>query len=213
MTVPDLPAGATLVTVLRHGEVSGRAHVMRGDQDDPLSERGHAQMRAVLAHLEALAPHGWALDAISTSPRGRCRVFAQDWARARNVPLQVADGFRELAFGAWEGLTAMEAAHQDPEGYRLFRDSDGQVAPPGGESVPALRARVRASWEAWLGHSQGGHKLLVTHAGVMRALLTELVGLPPSHAWRVALPEAAHFQVSLLAGETPILLNLNPCVA
>lgn len=213
MTVPDLPSAATLVTVLRHGEVRGRAHVMRGDQDDPLSKRGHAQMRAVLTHLEALAPHGRAVDAISTSPRGRCRVFAQDWARTRKLPLHVADGFRELAFGAWEGLTATEAAQQDPEGYRLFRDSDGQVAPPGGESVPALRARVRASWEAWLGDPKGGHKLLVTHAGVMRALLMDLAGLPLSHAWRIALPEAAHFQISLLAGEPPILLNLNPCAA
>ena len=213
MSVLELPSDATLVTVLRHGEVSGRAHVMRGGQDDPLSELGHAQMRAVLTHLEALAPHGRAVDAISTSPRGRCRVFAQDWARERKVPLHVADGFRELSFGAWEGMTAMEAAHQDPEGYRRFRDSDGQVAPPGGESVPALRARVRASWGAWLGDPKGGHKLLVTHAGVMRALLMELVGLPPSHAWRVVLPEAAHFQVSLLAGEAPILLNLNPCAA
>jgi broad specificity phosphatase PhoE len=213
MAVPELPPGATLVTLLRHGEVKGRAHVMRGDQDDPLSERGHARMRAVLARLEVLAPPGFALDAISTSPRRRCQEFAQIWARERDVPLHVVDGFRELSFGAWEGLTSAEAASLDPEGYRQFRDSMGRVAPPGGESVQALRERVLQAWEAWLGNAQGGHRLLVTHAGVMRALLMELAGLPTSHAWRVALPEAAHFQVSLMAGEAPILLNLNPCAA
>lgn len=211
MSVPELPSDATLVTVLRHGQVSGRAHVMRGDRDDPLSERGHAQMRAVLARLESRAPPGFALAAIATSPRRRCRVFARMWARERGVPLKVMDGFRELSFGAWEGLTGTRAARLDPEGWRLFRDSAGQVAPPGGESVGDLCRRVRAAWQAWLGDPPGGHHLLVTHAGVMRALLMELAGLPPSHAWRIALPEAAHFQVSLMAGKAPILLNLNPC--
>jgi hypothetical protein len=37
----------------------------------------------------------------------------------------------------------------------------------------------------------------------------ELLGLPAAYAYRVALPEAASFQVSLLAGEAPILLSLN----
>jgi hypothetical protein len=47
----------------------------------------------------------------------------------------------------------------------------------------------------------------------MRALLMELVGLEPAHVYRIALPEAAHFQVSVLPGEAPVLLNLNSCAA
>ena len=62
-----------------------------------------------------------------------------------------------------------------------------------------------------LADARGGHRLLVTHAGVMRALLMDLVGLDPAHAYRIALPETAHFQVSILAGEAPVLLNLNSC--
>ena len=38
-------AGATLVTVLRHGAVQGRPFVYRGSQDDPLADLGWRQMQ------------------------------------------------------------------------------------------------------------------------------------------------------------------------
>ncbi len=204
----ELPPGATRVTVLRHGEVQGRAHVMRGDLDDPLSPRGWARMHGVLA-CPGMPP----VDAVASSPRRRCLEFARAWAAERGLPLAVLEGFRERSFGAWEGLSGEEAVRRDPERYRAFQASSGVMAPPGGEAVPELRSRVRVAWDAWLAGAVGGHRLLITHAGVMRALLMELVGLPAGHAWRIALPEAAHFQVSLLAGEPPVLLNLNPCAA
>lgn len=204
----ELPPGATRVTVLRHGEVQGRAHVMRGDRDDPLSAGGWARMATVLEGV-GQPP----VEAVASSPRLRCLEFAHAWADARSLGLTVLDGFREMSFGAWEGLTPQEAFQQDPERHRLFQAGAGTVAPPGGESLADLRQRVRSTWDAWLEGAMGGHRLLVTHAGVMRALLMELVGLPPEHAYRITLPEAAHFQVSVLAGEAPILLNLNPCAA
>jgi len=76
-----------------------------------------------------------------------------------------------------------------------------------------LQTRVASGWDAWLHNSPGGHRLLVTHAGVMRALLMRLLGMPHSHAYRIALPEAAFFQVSIMAGEAPVLLGLNSCAA
>lgn len=208
MAVPDLPPAATRVTVLRHGEVEGRAHVMRGSLDDPLSAAGWARMASVLAHLQ-----GGPVDAVATSPLRRCQEFARAWAAERGLGLTVVDGFREMSFGAWEGLSSQEAANQAPEHYARFRASAGKVPPPGGEGLEALHLRVSAAWAAWLADAAGGHRLLVTHAGVMRALLMEVAGLPADHVWRVALPEAAHFQVSVLKGEGPVLLNLNPCAA
>lgn len=209
MTVIELPPGATRVTVLRHGETAGRAHVMRGDQDDPLTAGGWARMATVLQGVGDHPP----VDAVASSPRRRCLEFALAWAAARGLEPAVLAGFRERSFGAWEGLTAQEAAQRDPERYRRFQAGAGEVPPPGGESLADVRRRVRSAWSAWLAGAEGGHRLLVTHAGVMRALLMELVGLPPQHAYRIALPETAHFQVSILAGEAPVLLSLNPCAA
>ncbi len=218
--------GATLVTVLRHGAVEGRPFVYRGRQDDPLSELGWRQMEAVVgAGLPAIyagnrgqARSHIALSHITpshiaTSPLRRCRAFAQRLAERQGALLQVFPAFQEMAFGEWEGLTPEEAASRDPLEHPLFRASAGTVAAPGGETLTQVRRRARAGWEEWLNGAGGGHRLLVTHAGVMRALLIELLGLPASHIYRVALPEAAHFRVSILAGEAPILLSLNSCAA
>lgn len=195
--------GATVVTVLRHGAVEGRPFVYRGRQDDPLSEPGWKQMENVVG---TGLP---AIDTIASSPALRCRMFAQHLAERHGVPLHVSPAFQEIAFGEWEGLTPEEAARRNPVEHQLFRSSAGTVAAPGGENLIEVRQRARAGWEDWLADARGGHRLLVTHAGVMRALLIELLGLPASHVYRIALPEAAHFQVSLLAGEAPILLSLN----
>lgn len=202
--------GATVVTVLRHGAVEGRPFVYRGRQDDPLSELGWRQMEAATqVGYRGRGP----LLRVATSPLQRCRVFAQHLAERHGVPLHVSPAFQEIAFGDWEGLTPEEAAKRDPLEHAAFSAAAGRVAPPGGEHLDQVRERVRAGWEAWLADARGGQRLLVTHAGIMRALLIELLGLPATHVYRIALPEAAHFQVSLLAGEAPILLSLNACAA
>jgi len=197
-------AGATLVTVLRHGAVAGRPHVYRGALDEDMTPHGVRQVRAVAARLAAPP-----FDSLASSPLRRCVEFARAYADAAGAPLAVIESFRERAFGAWEGMTPEEAARFDPERHELFRASAGSVAPPGGETLLQLQARVDAGWEAWLQGSAGGHRLLVTHAGVMRVLLMQLLGMPHTHAYRIALPEAAYFQVSILAGAAPVLLSLN----
>ena len=196
--------GATVVTVLRHGAVEGRPHVYRGALDDALSQHGVEQMQAATSRL-ATPP----FDAIASSPSRRCQDFARAYADETGIPLAVFDAFREMAFGDWEGMTPEEAAQSDPELHRLFRASAGSIAPPGGERVMPFQARVATGWQSWLAGSAGGHRLLVTHAGVMRVLLMTLLGLPHSHVYRIALPEVASFRVSILAGEAPVLLSLN----
>jgi len=204
--------GATVVTVLRHGQVAGQPYVYRGALDERMTQHGMQQVRSVVTRLTARHTNP-AFDQIACSPARRCLEFARAFADETGTALQVLEDMREMAFGAWEGLTSEAAAQLDPQLHALFRATAGNVAPPGGETALLLQARVAAAWDAWLVGSHGGHRLLVTHAGVMRALLMHLIGLPHAHAYRIALAEAAHFQVSVLAGEAPILLNLNSCAA
>lgn len=204
--------GATVVTVLRHGQVAGQPYVYRGALDERMTQHGMQQARAVLTRLAARNTTA-AFDRIASSPARRCLEFARAFADESETALQVLDDMREMAFGDWEGLTPDAAAQRDPHLHALFRATAGNVAPPGGETTLQLQERVAAAWDTWLHGSTGGQRLLVTHAGVMRALLMHLIGLPHAYAYRLALPEAAHFQVSVLAGEAPILLNLNSCAA
>ncbi len=193
-----------LVTVLRHGEVAGRAHVFRGALDDPLSAQGMSQMRQALARFPSVA-----FDAVATSPLRRCHEFAAAYATQRRLPLQVLPPFSELAFGEWEGLTPDEAAARHPHEYQAFHATHGEHAPPDGESLAQFRARINQGWHDWLMQDTGANLLLVTHAGVMRALLMDLFGFTAAQAFQVALPEAASLRISWLHGQPPFLLSIN----
>lgn len=199
-----VPPEATRVTVLRHGAVAGPAHVFRGALDDPLSPEGRA---AVLTVATRLAP----FDRIASSPRRRCQAVAAELAGQGGLPLEVVAGFAEMHFGAWEGLTAEQAAARDPDRWPAWRRFADSAAAPGGETLAGFRQRVRAAWQDWTADAAGGHRLLLCHAGVMRVLLQDLLAMDAEALYRIALPEAAHFQVSLLPGHPPVLLNLNPC--
>lgn len=195
----------TLVTVLRHGAVAGRSNVLRGALDEPLSAEGRVALEATARRLAAPA-----YSRMVCSPLRRCREFAQDYALELGVALAVLPALREISFGEWEGLSPAEVEARDGERYRRFRQ--GESAAPGGESLAELRARVLPAWQALLADSAGGHVLLVTHAGVMRALLVGLFGLPPERLAQIALPPAAHLRISHLPGAAPVLLNLgSPC--
>lgn len=196
------------MTILRHGAVEGRAHIFRGALDDALSVQGAAQMQqALLPRSDMKSPEKFS--AIASSPLRRCHDFAAMLAAQHGVPLQVMPAFRELSFGDWEGLTPDEAAEHDPDAHRNFRDSYGEHASPNGESLAALRTRVVQGWQGWITQDIGTNRLLVTHAGVMRALLIELFSYTPAQAFQIALPEAACMRISWLDGHPPFLLSLN----
>jgi broad specificity phosphatase PhoE len=192
------------VTVLRHGAVAGRAHVFRGALDDPLSAQGMEQMQQALGRFSPSV-----FDMVATSPLRRCHEFAAAYAAHHRVSLQVLPQFSELAFGEWEGLTPDEAAARHPDECRAFRATHGEHAPPNGESLAQLRARTNQGWDEWLAQDGGINRLLVTHAGVMRALLMELFGFTAAQAFQVALPEAASLRISWLHGQPPFLLSIN----
>lgn len=197
-------ADPIVVTVLRHGVVAGRTHVFRGTLDEPLSTQGMAQMQQALARCPATA-----FDTVATSPLKRCHEFAAAYAAQQRLPLQVLQLFSELAFGDWEGLTPDEAATRYPAEHQAFHATHGEHAPPNGESLAQFRARIGQGWHEWLARDAGRNRLLITHAGVMRALLMELFGFTPKQAFQIALPEAACLRISWLNGQPPFLLSIN----
>lgn len=201
--MPDKPF---LLTVLRHGEVAGRADVFRGALDDPLSQVGWSRMQAAAEGL-GQPPY----DAVVCSPLRRCRLFAEDLAAAYDLPLQVFDDLREMRFGDFEGLTSTEARLVDPAAYGPLSSWREDAHAPAGETLADFKQRVIGAWSGLLADAHGRHTLLVTHAGVMRVLLQHLLGLPAAHMPSLAIPAAGHFQVSCLSGHPPVLLNLNRC--
>lgn len=179
----------TTVDLIRHGEPAG-GEMYRGTKDDPLSELGWSQMRDATQ-----AAIGW--DHIVTSPLLRCREFATELSQQRNIPLTVADGFREICFGVWEGQRPAELNAQDPQQVLKFWLDPVVNSPRGAEPFPEFAGRIQQAWQALLADYAGQHILLVCHGGVIRSVLTGMMGQPIENTFRWHVPYAAVSRVRI----------------
>jgi alpha-ribazole phosphatase/probable phosphoglycerate mutase len=172
----------TTLDLMRHGEpVGGRKY--RGQLDDPLSEKGWAQMRrAVGEHCP------W--QAIISSPLLRCADFARELATRHGLPLAMDDRLVELGFGAWEGRTADELTAEDPEALVRFRRDPVAHAPPGAEPLASFRGRILEAWNALREQHHGKHVLVIAHAGVIRMMVAQALDIPLQHIFRLQVPSA-----------------------
>ncbi|WP_153114677.1 histidine phosphatase family protein [Rhodocyclus tenuis] len=134
---------------------------------------------------------------IVASPARRCRPLADGVAAALGVTARYDERLLEKSFGDWEGrrwndidAALIDAWAADLEHFvpPAGTGADGDHQP--GESVAALRARVLACAAGFGVPSAAGDSAtaktgdlaIVSHAGVMRVLLGQWLGLPLA-AW------------------------------
>ena len=164
----------TRLIILRHGETQWNLeHRYQGHLDSPLTANGVAQGRALAERLA-----GQAFFALCSSDLGRARQTADAIsARTRHDVLTHA-GLRERHLGALQGYTRDEVKARWPEEYRRLRSGEADYAPSEGESNRALTARAVAAL-AEIAAPHGGETIaVVTHGGVLSALLRHVLGLP-----------------------------------
>jgi alpha-ribazole phosphatase len=104
-----------------------------------------------------------------SSPLRRCRLLAEALHDAPNYDARLS----EMDFGAWELRSWNEIPRIELDAWAA---APMFYAPPGGESVGALRARVTAFLKerGWPG---GEDFAAVTHAGVMKVFAAQVQGL------------------------------------
>lgn len=182
----------TIIDIIRHGEPEGGSKY-RGQIDDPLSERGWAQMRAAVA-----GRNGW--QQIITSDLSRCAAFAGELGERLAIPVEPTAQFREVGFGDWEGMTASEIMAHDEAALFAFWQDPLNHTPPNGEPLAVFSQRISAAWEAMLRSHGGKHILLVGHAGVMRILLLQALGMPLEGFYRFDPRNAAIVRLRVDSG-------------
>lgn len=158
--------------LLRHPVVAAPAGTCYGQIDLPLRE----PMEPPLAQLLQALPAG--ITALWTSPLQRARGLAEALAPALGCALQTDVRWQELHFGAWEGRpwSAINRAESDP-----WAADPEHLAPPGGETLAALRTRVHAAMDALTGHP-ATRVLVVAHAGPIRVALARARGQAATEA-------------------------------
>ncbi len=201
LTVKNMNNPNLIVDVIRHGEPVGGARYRGHGIDDPLSEKGWQQMRDAIAA-------GAAWGKVMTSPMRRCREFAEELARSRDIPLRVVDDFREVGFGSWEGKTKAELIAEDALAFERFYQDPVNQRPPGAEPLADFIGRVQSAWQGMVADESTDHVLVIAHAGVMRAILAEVLALDPAAMYRVVVKNAGIMRIVYRSG-TPNLDFLN----
>lgn len=169
--------------LVRHGETqSNLDRVFQGHIDTVLTINGETQARCVGDWLSGIH-----LDAVYSSDLARAANTARAIVESRPKRDLILDtDLREMHYGVLQGVqiadfsTVLEAHGLAAEwGSSTF--SERGIAPPGGESLRQLRNRIvrflkrlDAEHPADTNHSI----LVVTHGGVLRLMMTVLLGLP-----------------------------------
>ena len=182
-----MPAADSRIELLRHGEPVGGSRY-RGQLDDALSEKGWEQMwRAIGPDPE------W--QQIVTSPLLRCRAFANALGERVGLPVQPEPRFREIGFGDWEGKTRDELERLIPGQVVRFYQDPVNHRPPGAEPLDAFCARVHAGFTDLVERYAGQSLLVVAHAGVIRAILAQVLGMPAAGMYRIHVANAARSRI------------------
>lgn len=190
----------TIIDLIRHGEPVGGSKY-RGQIDDPLSEKGWAQMRAAVADHRP-----W--DVIVSSTLSRCADFARELAVRHALPLEFDQRLIEIGFGEWEGLTAAEVTAQNPLLLKQFWADPINTSPPGAESLTAFYERVIPAWEELLTRHAGKHVLIVGHAGVIRMIVHRVLDMPLERMFRLQVPNAGITRIRIDESEGQIMPSL-----
>lgn len=160
------------VYVMRHGETEANVReVLAGRGDSPFTAAGRDHPGAVAQHLVDVP-----LACVYTSPMERARRTARLVIErlGRDVPVRTEDAIAEIDAGEFTGLSFDEVRRRVPRGAVL-----GRFRYPGGESWRDVQLRaLRFVLGLEERHEGGAAVLVVTHAGVIAALVADYLDEP-----------------------------------
>jgi phosphoserine phosphatase len=188
----------TKILLTRHGHVEGiKPERFRGREPLELTERGHAEARAVAKRIAG----AWRPTKIYTSPMGRCVATGAVIAEACETVAEICDDLNDIDYGAWQFKTFEQARGDNPKLFAAWFDTPHLIRFPNGEALQDLVARAANALRLVLDRHPDDIIVLVGHDSVNRALLLELLDQPLSAYWRVAQEPCCLNEIDVLAGK------------
>ncbi|MDQ6962916.1 MAG: histidine phosphatase family protein [Mariprofundaceae bacterium] len=172
------------VDLLRHGALCGGVRY-RGRMEEDLNAEGWQQMEQ---RWQQLKPDS---EVIISSPLSRCAIPAQKWAKEKGIACVIMPEFQEMNYGAWEGMSKAEIEKAFPNMLAQWRTDPSSMQIPDAESLHDFRLRVLSGWQKIITAHAHQHVLLLTHSGVFRLILSQILG--------AELAALRHFRVQYAA--------------
>ncbi len=166
----------TRLLFLRHAEVENAYHrVFGGRIDMAISPLGHQQALALAEYIGRKFP----LDAIVASPMKRVQLtLAPLLARFSHLQPTLAEGLREVDFGAWTGLRWEDIKTRFGVTAFDWLDHLERGTMPEAEPEELFRSRVEKVLHRIFADHPGQTVAVACHGGVIRMALAILLELP-----------------------------------
>ena len=168
--------------LVRHGETywNHEKRVQGGDADIELNETGLAQARKVAAFLK-----NEPVTAVLSSPLQRAKATAEIIADHHRLPLQVAEGLREIRVGELDGMTLSSLTTTFSQFLLKWWQDRAGTELPDGESFAQLQDRAWKVVDGLLdgqdtrpGQGQEKAVVVVSHYFVILAIVLKALDLP-----------------------------------
>lgn len=192
-------AQSTFIDLLKHGRVATPS-LFAAPADEPLGMEGWKQL--------TLATQQGSWDVIYSSTTRRCHDFARLLAQRLGCEFIPDARLCELNFGAWIGLTQEEIYARDPELLHQYYFQPRRFIAPDGESMDFFMWRVAEVWGELLATHQGKRILILTHTGVIRALIAKALDVLYQKSLRFAVDSACFTRLQIYPdGELMLLAH------
>ncbi|WP_409295073.1 histidine phosphatase family protein [Peribacillus sp. SCS-26] len=154
---------------------------------------GHTDIPLCEAALRELKPKTgfWSTAPVFSSGLQRClRTAGLLWPKS---PITIDERLREMDFGSWDGLTYEDL--KEDSSYTRWLSDWMNIHPPSGETGVSFRARVNAFMEDLLKDEAGHCAAIVTHGGVIRSIISDLV--PEKDFFEIPIPYGGGYELNL----------------
>lgn len=198
--------GPCRLFVVRHGTT--RMNVenrYRGRRDIPLDAQGYQD--AVDA-ARFFSPMG--ITAVYSGPLRRTIATAQIIADEAGIPdVRLLHALINLEYGAWEGMTAAEAAMYAPAEFELYRRDPLRAVCPNGEQLINAQDRMLEALRLIGARHAGEIVVAVSHAVMIRLAMLHITGLQ-GEGWRVQVGRGSAVEFRVENGEIALAEPIAP---
>ena len=158
---------------VRHGEIeSNIKKVYAGWNDEGLTPTGVRQAVDAVRELS-----NYKIEVVCCSPLRRTVQTAEIIGDVLHKKPLLAESFKELKMGPWEGLSESKVAEDYPDAWDLWNSRPADLVLEGRETLSELQARALKGVAQIREEYYGKSILVVSHVAVIRVLLLYCRGM------------------------------------
>jgi len=177
-----------------------------GSADIPLNNKGKKQARAISGYFK-----NENISVVYSSKLKRALEAANLIAKSHNLKVKQDERLNEIDFGRWEGMTFEQIQKRYPKVAAKFLSNLLKLKIPGGESFSEFKNRIKAFLKEILAQEKGD-VVIVSHGGVNRIIICELLELPFSCFWKIKQDMGAINTIEVHKNTNiASLINYTPC--